>query len=254
MKLVRMHNVEADYYRALGGMERNIMRKFYFYTESIKLKFYEKILSKADAVLPISSNDYDHLKDKYKQVVFLPAFHPNERVTSPTGLGTFALFHGNLSVNENNQSAVWLAGKVFKGLETELIIAGNNPSSTLQKICSAQKNVKLIANPNSDHMNKLIRDAQLHVLPTFQSTGIKLKLLNALFKGRHVLVNPPMVENTGLDRLCVVAETADGMRSMVQQLMTKEFSETEKIHREEILLASYSNVFNAEKLIGILNP
>ena len=253
LKIVRMHNVESDYYRALGGGERNIMRKFYFYTESIKLKNFEKILNRADLILPISIADYDQLKIKYQHVEFLPAFHPNENVVSLLGKGDYALFHGNLSVNENNQAAVWLVAKVFKGLKEKLIIAGSNPSPTLLKIAAAFPNVEVIANPNLEKMNQLVRDAHIHVLPTFQATGIKLKLLNALFNGRFVLVNPPMVENTGLERLCTIAETAEEMKGMVKILMKNNFGEKDKEMREELLLASYSNVYNGEKLVGLID-
>jgi hypothetical protein len=56
VKGVRMHNVEWDYYRQLGKNESGMFRRFYFFTESIKLKNFEKILSYADHLLPISQN------------------------------------------------------------------------------------------------------------------------------------------------------------------------------------------------------
>lgn len=250
LKLVRMHNVESDYYHDLGVSESKLARKFYFYTEAIKLKFFEKILANADYVLAISPADYDQLKGKYKHVEYLPSFHPNEHVKSLTGKGDFVLYHGNLSVNENNQAAAWLVSKVFSKLpDQKFVIAGSSPSATLKKMVEKQPNIQLIENPTLDEMKRLWSDAHIHALPTFQSTGIKQKLLHSLFNGRFVLANPPMVENTGLERLCIVAETADKMVEIIPTLMQTEFTQNDIAQREEILQKEFSNRQNAKKLM-----
>ncbi len=252
-KLVRMHNVESDYYKALGGNERNIMRKFYFYTESLKLNYYEKILKHANAILPISTHDYELFKQRYTNVTYLPAFHPNEDIQSLLGKGEYVLFHGNLSVNENNQAAVWLTARVFSGLNVPVIIAGSQPSTTLQNMVTQHKHIRLIANPSQGEMLELIRKAHIHVLPTFQDTGIKLKLLNALFMGRFVIVNPLMVQQTGLERLCIVIETADEMKRAIEYTMQKEFTQ-EDINFRLCLEKEFTNKANAAKLIQCLQP
>ncbi|MEO6168568.1 MAG: mannosyltransferase, partial [Chitinophagales bacterium] len=93
VKAVRMHNVEWDYYRHLGKNETGMFRRFYFFTESIKLKSFEKILSYADHLLPISKNDFEYLHKKFYNVTELPAFHPNEEVISLPGKGEYILYH-----------------------------------------------------------------------------------------------------------------------------------------------------------------
>jgi glycosyltransferase involved in cell wall biosynthesis len=253
LKLVRMHNVESDYYHDLGVSENKLARKFYFYTEAIKLRFFEKILSYADCVLAISPADYEQLKEKYVRVEYLPSFHPNEHVKSLSGKGDFVLYHGNLSVNENNQAAVWLVSKVFSKLpDIKFVVAGSSPSETLKKIIDKQNHIDLVESPNLEQMTKLWSEAHIHALPTFQSTGIKQKLLHSLFNGRFVLTNPPMVENTGLERLCIVAETADKMKEMIPLLMQKEFTQADIAQREEILQKEFSNRRNATKLMALM--
>jgi hypothetical protein len=91
-------------------------------------------------------------------------------------------------------------------------------------------------------------------LHTFQSKGIKLKLLNALFNGRFVVVNPTMVEQTGLDRLCTVCETAEEMQRAVTTLMQQEFTSLDIQLRREWLHKEYTNRANAEKLMQYLLP
>jgi len=254
LKLVRMHNVESDYYHDLGVSESKLARKFYFYTEAIKLKFFEKILANADYVLAISPADYDHLKDKYNHVEYLPSFHPNEHVKSMPGNGDFILYHGNLGVNENNQAAVWLVSKVFSQLpDYKFVVAGSSPSDTLKKLIDKQPHVELIESPNLEHMTRLWSEAHVHALSTFQSTGIKQKLLHSLFNGRFVLTNPPMVDNTGLERLCVVAENATKMVEIIPTLMQTEFTQTDIDQREAMLQTNFSNRTNAQKLMRWLS-
>ena len=58
-------------------------------------------------------------------------------------------------------------------------------------------------------MNNLIENAQIHILITFQATGLKLKLLNSLFAGRHTIINQLMVTGSGLQKICHIANTAE---------------------------------------------
>jgi hypothetical protein len=252
VKAVHMHNVEWDYYRHLSRSESGMWRRFYFYTESIKLKNFEKILAAADHLLPISKNDFDYLNDHYHNVTYLPAFHPNEEVISMPGMGDYILYHGNLSVVENNQAALFLVSKVFHESDLRLIIAGSDPSAMLIDAVNNNRKVELRINPGEVEMMRLIRNAHINILPTFQNTGTKLKLLNALFNGRFVIANSPMVENTGLENLCEVHETASEMNAALHRIMNIPFDESEIEKRKKLLGEIYSNRNNAEKLLPLL--
>ena len=252
VKAVRMHNVEWDYYRHLSRSESGMWRRFYFYTESIKLKSFEKILLNADHLLPISRNDFEYLNQNYQNVSYLPAFHPNEEVISLPGKGDYILYHGNLSVVENNQAALFLVSKVFQNSGLKLIIAGSDPSPMLVESIRNNRNIELRINPGEVEMMRLIRHAHINILPTFQNTGTKLKLLNALFNGRFVVANAPMLENTGLEELCVIRNSADEMMAALQQMMNETFEPDEIRKRKEILGEMYSNRRNAERLMELL--
>lgn len=252
VKAVRMHNVEWDYYRHLSRSESGMWRRFYFYTESIKLKSFEKILSAADHLLPISRNDFDYLNSNYQNVTYLPAFHPNEEVISMPGNGDYILYHGNLSVVENNQAAIFLVSKVFHDSDLKLIIAGSDPSAMLVDLVKNNRKVEMRINPGEVEMMRLIRNAHINILPTFQNTGTKLKLLNSLFNGRFVIANTPMVEHTGLESLCMICESADEMNTAMHELMNLPFEESEIEKRKILLNELYSNRNNAEKLLPLL--
>jgi hypothetical protein len=250
LKAVRMHNIEWDYYNSLGKVERNFFRKFYFFSESKKLKQYEEVLKGADLILAISPNDTEYLEQRFEGVHLLPAFHPHNKVKTLTGWGGYALYHGNLSVQENNQAAMFLTRKIFDDLNYPLKVAGKEPLNSLVKDMEKNKDYELIKNPDEAKLKELVANAHINVLPTFQATGIKLKVLNALFNGRHCLVNSIMVQNTGLEELCIVANTAEEMKQKARELFDIEMTQPEIERREKILLERFSNDVNVGKLMG----
>jgi hypothetical protein len=249
--IVRTHNVEHDYYENLAAAEKNIFKRYYFYNEAGKLKKYESILKKAAAIAAISPNDTDYFSSQFKNVKYIPAFHPNETVSIREGKGDFAFYHGNLSVGENNIAAMYLVNEVFNDLPYRLVIAGSKPSDELMKAVKDKSNIELLDDLSPLMIHDLIREAQCNVLPTFQATGIKLKLLSSLFAGRFCIVNKPMIENTGLESLCILANTAEKMKEKIREAMDKEFSKREIEKREKVLNGNFSNKKNIDQLIQL---
>jgi hypothetical protein len=252
VKIVRTHNVEHHYYQSLANVEQNIFKRYYFYNEANKLQKYEGILNKTTAIATISENDKEYFASKYKNVVCIPAFHPNKAVDIKSGLGNYAFYHGNLAVGENNEAALFLVNEVFNDLDIPLIIAGSKPSKELVKAANNNPGIQLKAGISTENIYKLLDDAQISILPTFQSTGIKLKLLAALFHGRHCIVNTPMVEKTGLESLCIIADDATEMKKQLKRVFKLELSNQEIEKRKLILEDKFSNHKNAELLSRLL--
>jgi CO dehydrogenase/acetyl-CoA synthase epsilon subunit len=252
LRIVRMHNIEHDYYLNLEKVEKSIFRKFYFGMEAKKLQRFEKVLSGASAIAAISEGDCQSLRTRYNNVHHITAFHPNEKVNVLEGRSDYCLYHGNLEVGENNEAALFLVKNVFSKLNIPLVIAGKKPSQELTETVKLHSNISIRANINTKEIDALIRNAQINVLPTFQATGIKLKLLAALFSGRHCIVNTPMIVNTGLESLCSVRDSAEDMMEEVQKLFERSFDRAEILKREAILSQEFSNEKNVEKLIALL--
>jgi len=98
-------------------------------------------------------------------------------------------------------------------------------------------------------MNDLVANAHIHVLPSFNSTGIKLKLINALFNGRHCIVNEAAVDGSGLEAACHIGVNADAIASIITQLYHHPFSEEEIMLRKKLLPSIFDNQKNARQLI-----
>ncbi len=253
VKIVRTHNVEHEYYDNLAKVERNIFKRYYFYNEAGKLKKYEAVLKKASAIAAISPNDTGYYSELFSSVKYIPAFHPFDEVSVLDGNSDFAFYHGNLSVGENNEAALFLVNKVFEDRKHKLIIAGSKPSADLLKAVKANPAVSLLSDRNPEEIYELVRTAQCNILPTFQSTGIKLKLLAALFTGRQCIVNSPMVAGTGLESLCKIADSVEEMKLRLDEVMSsKKFPEEEQGRRKKYLSENFSNKLNAQKLIEML--
>ncbi|MEO6329766.1 MAG: mannosyltransferase, partial [Ginsengibacter sp.] len=91
--------------------------------------------------------------------------------------------------------------------------------------------------------------AHINILPSFNSTGIKIKLLNALFNGRHCIVNAAAIDGTGLELLCHVANDSSAFKKIIADLYDLEFTTNDQELRKEILLSKYNNEENARRLI-----
>jgi hypothetical protein len=249
--LVRAHNIEHNYYRSLARIEERIPHKVFLYTESLKLKRYEGILKHADHILAISRTESDYSSSVYGNAVYLPAFHRFEEVRTMPGKGDYILFHGNLGVPENSDVFLRIAKNVLSKTDHRVIVAGKNPSNKFIRAFSSWSGIEVVANPDDRELDNLIRNAQVNLLYTAQATGIKLKLLHALFAGRHCLVNREMIEGTGLDELCVLADHPDQMVLKLDELMDQPFTEEQVLRRKEAL-QQYSNRAGAETIAGLL--
>jgi hypothetical protein len=202
-------------------------------------------------ILTVSSKDADHYRRELgaTDIETLPIFLPFREIAGKEGTGCFCLYHGNLSVPENEQMVLWLLKKVFGQIELPFIISGKNPSPRLQRLAAQYPQACLIPNPSEEEMHDLIAKAQVHILPSFNCTGVKLKLLNALYNGRHCIVNRDAVDGTGLERLCHIATGADDVRCFVSELFGRPFRREDIEMRKKVLEGIYDPKDNVDKLM-----
>lgn len=250
--LVRLHNVEYQYYQELAKSTNYFYKYFYYKLESRLLKKYEKIIAQNAKLIAVNKKDqltYQHVFAA-KDIEFLPVFLPFEKVRSEPGNGNFCLYHGNLSVSENEKAAIWILKNITNHLiNYKFIFAGKNPSQALKNETAKNKNVQLIENPSEKEMSELITNAHIHLIPSFNSTGIKIKLLNALFNGRFIITNAASVNGTTLESLCYIEEIPTGYIKRIEELQQICFDKNELTKRKELLENLYQNEKNAIQLM-----
>ena len=249
--ILRLYNVEFRYYRQLANQTRSWLKKIHFWNESRLLKKYERSIANKCLILAVTENDVRDYKTIFdaRQIAYQPVFVGWNFPLCQEGIGTFCLYHGNLSVPENEKVAVWLLEEIFSDLEIPFVIAGKNPSPLLENLAHKKQNTCLVANPSEKEMFDLIQKAQVNILPSFTTTGIKFKFLYSVFCGRHCIVNEEMIEGTKLESACHIASGADAFKSILLQLYRKPFEDEEINLRENLMHHYYNNGENAKRLI-----
>ncbi len=248
--LVRAHNIEHTYYQGLANSETNWFKKWFFKLEAKKLEAYQAILQRATYVLSIAPLEHNYLKSLFKQTHYIPVFHQNSAVKMLSEKGNYALYMGDLRIADN-QKAVQFLLDIFKDLDYPLIIASSFNHQSIENQIKKFSNISFVKITSQAESDKLLADAHLNVMLTFQNTGIKLKLINTLFAGRFCLTNSTMVKDTGLESLCKIADTKIAFKNLVKTYQNELFTRENTSNRER-LLADFNPLKNAQKLIDLI--
>jgi hypothetical protein len=156
-------------------------------------------------------------------------------------------------VAENHQAAMFLVQEVFSKMDIPLIIAGDGIQASLQQAANGYKHIQLKDGISPQEIDELILNAQINVLPTFQPTGIKLKLVNVLYKGRFLVVNNAMVAETGVEEACIILDNPQKMADGIKNLMTQSFSEEDLTKRKSVLGQQFDVIKNAKNILTEIN-
>ncbi len=251
-KFIRAHNIEHQYYRSLIEYESGMIKKTYLIIEYYKLKKYENVTRYADSIFSISKSDNEYFKEKSQNSYLIPPFHPYNDIISMTGKGDYILFHGDLSVKENSRVAGSLIKNVFSKTGFSCIIAGKNPSGDLQNKAEGIRNITIIPDPEQTEMENLIKNAHINLLPAYSSNGFKMKLLSALYAGRHCLVNSKSAEGFPDKTLFYIADSDNEIKEKIILLIDKDFTEKMIETRRKSLSEFFSNNINGRRLCDLM--
>ena len=251
--VVRLHNEESAYYKNLSASEHNIFKRAYYELESSLLKKYYENLDTDTRFAAISMSDITVMREQYQfeDIHFIPSFIPWQTIQSLEGRGDYCLYHGNLSVVENESAVNWLIDHVFNVIDKKFIVAGREISHKLQSRILSYSNMSFVNNPPDEKLKELIQQAHVHVLPSMNTTGVKLKLLHAMFEGRYVIANSNAVSGSGIESGTYISDEPSDFISTIENLFETNFTEADKKNRQQVLTA-YDNISNAEKLNALL--
>ena len=248
---VRTHNIEHKYFYGLAKSESNIFKKSFFYSESWKLKHFEKQLSKANGIFTISPHEQNYFSSVFeKKCIYIPAFHQTKTIENHTDKGHFILYHGDLRVSDNVKAALFLID-VYKNTNYNFVVASSSKEKTVIEQINKHKNIEFTDIPNQEFLEELFSKAHINTLLTYQKTGIKLKLLNALYQGKFIIANDKMIKDTGLETLCKLANTKEDILVKTKQLFKLDFTKNEVEKRQEKLIA-FNPIESAKKIISII--
>ena len=248
---LRAHNVEHRFYKGLAKSESNIFKRNFFKQEAKKLKIYESVLNQMNGVFSISPLEQSYFLKKYgEKCVYIPAFHDDEVRTKHSVKGSFVLYHGNIMVAENVSAALFLID-VYKDSPYQLVIASSYLNDEVTKEILKHETISFHSLVKETDLYRLFENAHVNVLPTFQNTGIKLKLLNTLYQGKFVIANDCMIDKTGLESLCERANSKEEFLAATERLFQQEFGKNIIEERKKIL-NDFSPEASAQKMIDVI--
>ena len=252
-KMVRLHNIMHEYYAGLARNSNSRLERWFLKLESKRLKKYGRQLLNADVLFPLSTIEKEYTELMYPSVKteLLPSFHANLSVCISEKTKPFVLYHGDLSTPDNVRTALFLIKKVIaKDHLMRWVIAGLNPHPSICRAVKKMKNVEIQANLNSEAMDWLIKYSRVNIFYTHQVSGVRMKLINALFKGHHCLVNQKTAIGSRLESLCrIIPDEPNAILESIRYYFSLPFTASEVEIRKEVLERYYNNSGNAKKLL-----
>lgn len=248
---VRTHNIEHDYFKGLAKSQKNIFSKLIYHLEASKLEKFEKNLDKVKGIFAISPFEFNYFKKKYNNnSYYIPVFHEAKFTQENTNRSDYILFHGDLRVSDNIKSAMSCIN-IYKDSPYRLVIASSQKATEIEKITREYDNIDFQHIATNKQLKLLIQKAKINFIYTHLKSGIKLKLLNVLYNGGHLLTNKKMVEDTGLEETCAIAKNKKDFLRQTNLLFQKDFSETELMKRKE-LLSKFNPEQSAKAIVNII--
>lgn len=249
--IMRAHNIEHHYYRGLAGSATNLFYKYMLTYEAHKFSRYEKIVDKVDHLLAISNHEFDYFKENYKpNCHYIPAFQSYDTVKKLSQFGEYALYHGDLSIIDNLRTARFFI-EIFSELDFPLIIAGSKNMRMLMKETAEYRNISCRRIESRSDLQHLFAKSHINLCYSFQRSGTKLKVVHALYEGRHCLVNKNVIDEQLILDQCTVAESKEEVIAAIQKLQKSPYKVNTE--RQEALDKVFNTEVNARKIIALLD-
>lgn len=221
-KFLRLHNIEHNYYKGLGNSEKNKLKRFIYTLEASKYVKYEEIIHQMDEVFTLSKFEQDYINQKFNKGKYIPVFHGNNVLPKLEEFGKYVMYHGDLRTADNCKAVEFLID-VFKKLDYSLVIASSIKEEWVKSKIKLSTNIKFVKLNDFSHLIQLFQDAHINVAWSFQESGTKLKVINALFNSRYSIVNKDIIDDEVIENLCFKVENESELIVTIKKLMDQPF-------------------------------
>jgi polysaccharide biosynthesis protein PslH len=227
--VLHAHNAEHVIWQQYARFENNFLKRALVLREAKKIMDYERfICGRAHAVLA-APGDREHLEKlgvdggKFYETLHLG----DERLLGLRDIQFDETQEAFLSVGTlgwapNDDGLVWFISHAWDRLKLQhpalrFYIVGADPGAHLQKLCAQKKDIVLTG--FVDDLEEYYAKCRVFVAPLRFGSGIKVKVVNALYRGIPVVTTP-----TGAESLEVVhmhhAAVPGTIENMVQDCGT----------------------------------
>jgi len=191
-------------WQRLAELNKNLFMKTAIKIESNRIAAYEKCICKKAHVVFAAPNDIKSLISLgLEKTIFRTTYHLGvEELLYETDLNfdqteEAILFVGNLQWEANIDGLLWFlkgAWKEIKRKKKNLVfyIVGKNPDKRIVHEC--KKHVDVILTGFIDNLLPIYNKSRVCVCPLRFGSGIKVKIINSLYRGLPVVTTPVGVE------------------------------------------------------------
>lgn len=264
--LLHQHNAEHVIWERYSRHERNLARRLLTRFEAHRVRSYERyICGKVDNILCLSSSDVAKLsaigvpEQKMMLVTSIgdPSLLSMEAVdfekTEPV-----LLFIGTLSWEPNVDGLAWFISGAWAALKKrfpalKFYIVGKNPPERLRKIVSSEEGVVLAG--FVENLEDYYARCRVFVSPLQTGSGIKIKNINAMYRGIPLVTTPVGAE--GIDgehgvHFMVAGNMDDFRYSISRTLEDKKLWQTLATSSRKFMEDNYSRDQLSRKLDGVI--
>lgn len=226
------HNVESHMLTRRASLESNLLKKFYFWQEGIRLaKVEKKYCPKVDTNITCSDLDTQRFENTVNNANFITVpngvdidfFKPSEKLPNKNKL----IFIGTLDWYPNTRAVRYIANEIWpllreKNLDAEIDIIGSNPPQDLVEL--SKKDARFRVHGYVDDLAVYLEDAAIYLCPIDDGGGTKLKVLDAFAAGKAVVAHPIACEGLAVteNENVIFAQTSDQYVQKIQALIENE--------------------------------
>jgi glycosyltransferase involved in cell wall biosynthesis len=207
--VLHQHNCEYLMWHRFGEIEKNIFKKAALYIQSFLIKRYETKIGKQADVILAAPNDIEELvklgipKEKFFITYHLAeddflSYPPLEYSPHKEAL----LFFGTLTWEANIDGLIWFLDNCWEKLllskpNLQFYIVGKNPD---KRIVDCTKKHQHITLPGFvEDLEPYFQKSGIFICPLRFGSGIKVKVVNAMYRGIPVVTTPIGIEGLSVE-------------------------------------------------------
>ncbi|MEM9050876.1 MAG: glycosyltransferase [Bacteroidota bacterium] len=231
--ILHQHNAEYVMWERLAEIEKNPLKRALIKLESNRIKKTEKAYSDRASLVLAAPNDIEELASiGVSRSKMEPTYHLGEDFLLDSPDVEFneteecLLFVGTLTWEANIDGLLWFLDNVYpKTLEQhpdlKFYIVGKNPDARLTSKAENFPSIELTGFVKE--LEPYFKKARVFVIPLRFGSGIKVKLLNAMYRGIPIVTTPIGTEGldveSGKDLFCTskIEKQVDAISTLLKE-------------------------------------
>ncbi len=226
------HNIESHMLLRRADNEKNILKKWYFKQEGLRLEKHEKKYC-PQVSLNITCSEIDQHKlqhiapgswvEEIPNGVDINFFNPDRTIKQDQNL----IFIGRLSWYPNTQAVRYIAHEIWPAIKAELPtisidIIGASPPKDVLKLSITDNNFRV--HGFVDDISPFFNKAAIYLCPITDGGGTKLKVLDALAMEKALIANQIACEGIKVTEgeNVIFAQTVDEYVKAIKLLLNDE--------------------------------